>query len=290
MRQLLFVLFILSLPCWGKNSQKKLSDPSNYPIDYPSYYREYNLKNHSLGSQIPVKISSGEEIEMAVEFLGLSALNLIIKVGANQKKIDGREAYSVQWKMKSQGFYSYFYKVENSSSNFFDVATSLPLRHSLRRVQSKKTIYEVQVFDHKKLQRSIWQQKNDGGKVTQYKKETYLPVYYQNLIGFMQFIRSLPAKFGKNYTLPVVMGKRVWMMQLDVVRGKKLSFKERDYRSMKVTVNGVRVDQVLKKKRSRFHLLVWISLDDVRRVLRFEAKTSLGRLKGVLVRHRVGAS
>ena len=267
----------------GEALRKKKEKKAHYPLDYPAKYKGYNQKYAPLWREEHFGVLHGEEMEIDVKYLGVVAGKIIMMIMPN-KFLGDKKAYHIRGEFHSASFYRYIYEVRGSIETFLDVKTFLPLKYSLLQKAVGKKVSDLQIFDHENYKTHSWYRKEKKGKIKKKKKTVYIPAYFQDYFGALQFIRNLSLAPGKVYEFPLVNRGKVQFLEVDVLKKEKIELSREKYESIKVRC----VITSMKKDKRKTTSFFWLAPDETKRILQFNVQTKLGTIYGNLVRYRRG--
>lgn len=255
------------------------------PKGYPQKFFDYDQKYMHSWSQFRPVVSHGEEFKLNVQFLGITAGYITMKVMPNVE-IGGREAYHFYAKLTSAKFYQFIYSLDDFIDSYVDVETFLPVKYTLVQRESAQKVDDLQIFDSAKRKTYVWYKriKKDRNKDLEFSE--FIPYYIQDSFSALHFGRGLLKGVGKVGEFPVVTRGKLWILKMEVLAIEEIEVNDTVYQAYKVKAE-TRFPGVLKKKGD---ILFWFSADDKKLFLKFEAKVKIGSISGEMIEYTPGAA
>jgi hypothetical protein len=254
-----------------------------YPSDFPADFKNYDLKSKGVWEKFMPRFFQGEQSILAISYLGVVA-GYITVTSLNTVKMGDKDTYHYTARFKSRDAYRYFYWLDDNLETFIDKKAYLPIKYSLIQREKKQNVDDLQLFDFKKLKTFNWYKRVKEGSNRDVKEEHYIPRYVQDSFSALQFTRGLPLKKGDTYDFPVVTRGEAWLLKVEVMGEETISVNDRDVVAIKVKAE-THFPGVLQKSGD---INFWYAADDVRRLLKFQAKVKLGSIFGELVDYKAG--
>lgn len=254
-----------------------------YPSDYPDDFKKYDQHSKSVWELFRPKFYKGEQSIMAISYLGVTAGYITI-TSKGVTKIGGRDAYDYYARFKSKEAYRYFYWLDDYLETFVDKENFVPIKYSLVQREKIQNVDDLQLFDTKKLKNYTWYKRVKVNSNKDEKKEVYIPRYVQDSFSGLQFVRGLPLNIGDKYEFPVTTRAESWLLKMEVAGIEELSVGDKDVKAIKIKAE-THFPGVLQKSGD---IVFWFAADEVRRLLKFQAKVKLGSIYGDLVEYRPG--
>ena len=220
----------------------------------------------------------GEKVTLMMTYFGVSAGDATLEVRPF-KEVNGRKAYHFYSKLTSSSVFSMFYKVDDYAEVFLDYDQMVPINFVLSAVETKQLMDIRAFFDWKTMKADFWRKrvtKEDGPKEV---KETWdLEPYIQNVYSALQYIRVFPMKVGDTYRYKVIDDKKTWEVSAKILRKEVL---KTDAGTFNTTViePTVGIGGILKPMGE---VLFWLTDDDRKFIVKFEAKIKIGKIIGYL--------
>ena len=140
------------------------------------------------------------------------------------------------------------------------------------------------MFDSKKLQNYTWYKRVKEGSNRDEKKTVYIPYYLQDSFSALQFVRGLPLKKGDLYEFPVATRANSWILKLEVLGEETINVMDKDIKAIRIKAER-HFPGVLQKSGD---IIFWYSADEMRKLLKFQAKVKIGSIQGELVEYKPG--
>jgi hypothetical protein len=260
-----------------KDAMDKIAPVVSFPTDYPAEYVQSFNTSKSLWQQFSPRAPIGEFMVMDIYYAGVTVGSIGISIKPNQV-IGEKEVHHFYAQMKSAPFYKLVYELDDVVESFVDVKTFLPVKYSLVQRESKHSIDDIQLFDREQLKTYFRMKKVKEGKQHNESKDVHIPYYSQDALSALFFLRGLPLKNGEKYSYYIATRGRVTKMNVEVVGVEKIStpIGERSAIHLKATTQYS--GDLVKKG----HMDYWLSNDDQRIFLRFDAQIKLGSVKGLI--------
>jgi hypothetical protein len=170
-----------------------------------------------------------------------------------------------------------FYKVDDYGESFMDYDQLVPITYTIAATETKQIMDVRAFFDWKTLRGDYWRRrvtKEDG--VKEHKAEWVLEPYCQNVYTALQYIRTFQLRVGETYRYKVCDDGKVWEVKAKVLREEVLKTEVGTFNTL-VIEPQVAIDGILKPMGE---VLFWLSNDDRKFFLKFEAKIKIGKLVG----------
>lgn len=253
------------------------------PDDYPENFLKYDEKSKKIWAKFKPNAYPGEEFVIKISYLGVTAGYIKVRV-RNRVKVAGKTAYHFSAQLKSADYYSMIYKLDDKLETYVDAEEFLPIKYSLIQRESGKDVDDLQLFDHNAKTTYFWYKRKKDGKLTKREKTTFIPTYFQDNFSSLFFVRGLPLKPGDHYTFPLVTRGKILLMDMKYERSEVIEIMDKDVKAIRLEAQMLFPGLMKKKGRITF----WYSNDEVRRILKFEAKVKIGSIEGELVDYKAG--
>lgn len=254
-----------------------------YPADYPKDYVQYDSHSKPIWSQFKPFFFKGEQTIMSVSYLGVTAGYITI-TSKNVMNINNKVAYNYHARFKSSDSYSYFYWLDDQLNTFVEKDTFLPIKYTLIQREKKQDVDDLQLFDFQKLRTYTFYKRVKQDSNKDEKLNVYIPKYAQDSFSALQFVRGLPLKKGDKYDFPVITRGKVWLLKVEVMGTETIDVMDKETSAIKIKAE-THFPGVLKKSGDIFF---WYSNDELRRLMKFQAKVKIGSLHGEMVEYKAG--
>ncbi len=253
------------------------------PDDYPENFIKYDKASKKIWEKFKPNAYPGEEFTIKISYLGVTAGFIRVRV-RNKVKVAGETAYHFSAHLKSADYYSMIYKLDDKLETYVDVNEFLPIKYSLIQRESGKEIDDLQLFDHNAKTTYFWYKRKKDGKLTKREKTTFIPTYFQDNFSSLFFVRGLPLEPGDHYKFPLVTRGKILLMDMKYERKEVIEIMDKDVKAIRLEAQMLFPGLMKKKGRITF----WYSADEVRKILKFEAKVKIGSIEGELVDYKAG--
>ncbi|MBL7664901.1 MAG: DUF3108 domain-containing protein [Bacteriovoracaceae bacterium] len=255
---------------------------STVPADYPPELLEFDKASIEIWKKFIPKMTIGESIIYDITYTGIVIGKVAMTTGPINK-IQNRDAYQIVGRLKSAPFYSYVYDIDDQVESYIDKEYFTPVKFALVQRESSKKINNLELFDREELKSYYRYRKTKDDETIFKKKDTFIPRYFQDSFSAMFFLRGLPLKVGETYTFPVVTNAKIWLMDINVLGKEKIETAIGTKDSIKLRAITRYTGEVVKKGVIDF----WLSDDDKRFMLKFNAEVKIGSVKGAIVSYEV---
>ena len=113
-------------------------------------------------------------------------------------------------------------------------------------------------------------------KTKKKKVEKFIPLYFQDPLSVMYFVRGLPMKEGASYDIPIVNKGTVEVLNATIEKRETIQTKIGEKKAVKIKIYTKHKGKTIEGGNMSF----WYSDDDKRIFLRFEAKIKIGSVSG----------
>ncbi|OFZ46522.1 MAG: hypothetical protein A2381_02330 [Bdellovibrionales bacterium RIFOXYB1_FULL_37_110] len=251
------------------------------PAGYPEAYVAYDARFKEMWSLFKPVFFVGEEFTMSIKYLGLNAGTAYITT-MEPVLMGDKKVWHIKAKLKSADYYKYIYQLDDTIESYISTESFLPLKYQLIQRESAQEIDDLQLFDAEKLKTFFWYRRLKRGILNKQEQSNHMPKYIQDSFSALYFARGLPLVKGVVYEYPVVTRAKIWIIKLEVVAREELTFKKSKIMALKLKAE-TRFPGILKKKGD---INFWISDDEKRLFLKFNAKVKIGSISGDLLDYR----
>jgi hypothetical protein len=251
-----------------------------YPTNYPEDYKKLDKKSEKYWSNIKVPYKVGEQMVFDVKYFGITAGQVALTVQPN-KIIGDKTVNHFHVKMKSAPFYKMIYEVNDYLDSYVDAEKFLPIKYMVIQRESKQDVDDLQLFDNDKLL-THYRYKRVKKKDNSVKNEAdskFIPRFYQDSFSVLYFMRCMNLKVGDSYEFPVITRAKPWLIKVHIPRIEKVETKLGVREAFRLNTE-TQYPGVLK---ANGEAIFWISADDKKQILKFQAKVKLGSIDGELV-------
>lgn len=255
----------------------------NYPSDFPELFKSYDRNSVDVWKKFNPIFYKGETSIMAISYLGVTAGYITI-ISKGIVKVNERLAFDYYARFKSKEAYRYFYWLDDYLETFVDKETFTPIKYSLVQREKKQNVDDLQLFDIKKLKNYTYYKRVKEGSNKDEKKEVYIPRYLQDSFSALQFVRGLPLVKGEKYEIPVATRAETWILKLEVIGEENITVNDVETKAIRIKAE-THFPGVLQKSGD---IIFWYGADEVKKLLKFQAKVKLGSIYGELVDYKPG--
>ncbi|MEC9283984.1 MAG: DUF3108 domain-containing protein [Bdellovibrionota bacterium] len=223
----------------------------------------------------------GEEVVLAVEYFGVKAGELSLKV-LPFKKVNGRKAYHFRSEVRSNSSFSMIYEVDDWSETFVDYETMLPFNYSVHVDHSNEKKQIRSIFEHAENHVKVWEKKiDDDGNVKKKVYEWEMYPFSQNVISVFFYIRNFQLEIGKTIKFPLTDENNNMILEAEVLRKEKVKIP-----------GGKEVDAFVIKPKVSIEgnfkpvgdIFLWLTADDRKQIIKVQSALKIGTLRFVPVR------
>lgn len=226
---------------------------------------------------IPFEI--GETLEISLGWMGLPAGTATLEVREGQP-FQGRKTYHLYGNVLSSKLVDTIYHVDNTAESFVDSSGFIPykfLLHMLETHQKKETRV---AFDHTEKKAYYWSKRisQKWGDETQDRTDELVPGA-KDLWSALYYARTLTYKMHEKQTLYVYENGKNYFVEVEPVAKEVLNTKLGAFQCWKIQVT-IKLDNILRPTGDIF---LWLSDDNKKYIVKFDAKIKIGSLYGNLV-------
>ncbi|MBC7742990.1 MAG: DUF3108 domain-containing protein [Bdellovibrionaceae bacterium] len=216
----------------------------------------------------------GERVVHSVSYFTAHAGTLTFSVKP-YVQVNGRRSYNFVTDIQSSQLFSSFYSAEDRVETYVDYEDLVPHVFKLKIKESGQLKEAQSYFDQQTLKANYWENKYTEKDGHEEKKQAWdLLPYSQNAFSSIYYMRIFKWQIGKEYAFRVSDdGKNV------IFKGKALERITLDTKAGQFKAIKIRAEIVSRGALSQTgDLLLWISDDEHRYILRIEAKIKIGTL------------
>ena len=214
----------------------------------------------------------GEKVTLSLSYFSVNAGTMDIEVKPFVE-VNGEKAYHFQVSARSNSFFSRIYAVDDVAKTYMSFKEMTPMSLEISIKESKQLAETRTFFDWKNLKASYWQKRITQENGEQSKKlEWNIHNFSQNVVSAAYYLRTFKYDIGKNLSFRVADEGKNIIYAGEVLRKEKLSTDIGDLDTIvvrpKLTVDGVfsPVGEIL----------LWITDDDRKFIVRIESKIKIG--------------
>jgi hypothetical protein len=249
-----------------------------YPADFPDELIKIDSENLKFHKSMKMIAPVNEKTFIDISYMGITVGKIILSA-KKDNEIAGRPVHHLFAKLVSAPFYKYIYKLDDVVESFVDKESLLPVKYSLVQRESGQSIDDLQLFDRDKKMTYFREKRIKKGKTRYQKKDVPIPHYAQDGLSSLFYLKSIPGIVGNTYNFPLVTKGRVTIMTVHVQKREKIETEMGEFNAILFKMKTRYSGDVVKKGDLKF----WLTDDARRIVLKFEASTNMGRVKGETV-------
>jgi len=220
----------------------------------------------------------GEKVSLALSYFNVTAGTMDLEV-LPFVQVNGAKSYSFSITVQSSSLFSRFYSVDDRATTYVNYNTLIPYNFEIKIKESKQLGTVTSYFDWPKQKALYWEKKvtKEKGEVER-KQEWEVEPFSQNVISAVYYLRSFQLRPGKKLGFRVADDGKNLVFNAEVLRREKLDTEvgELDTVVVKPTIT---VDGLFKPVGD---ILLWLSDDDRKFVVRIESKIRIGTIVGKL--------
>lgn len=237
------------------------------PFEWPSRRPEVD----------PLRI--GEKLVMEVNYFGLVAGDFTLSIKP-YKEINGRKVYHIHGNALSSKLFSMFYRLNDTVESYMDYEGLFSHRFHLNLDETKQTRDSLEIFDSEKRETFYWNRWNHKTKgYIETKVTKPIPAFPQDSLSALYYLRMVELpKEGQAVKFKVASEGKTWEAVVWVER-REMMDTPLGRRRCVVLKPQAKYDGVLKQQGDSF---LWLTDDEHRYPVRFEAKVRIGTVKAVL--------
>lgn len=217
-----------------------------------------------------------EKVTLALTYFNMTAGYMDLTVQPFVE-VNGAKAYPLKITAKSNSLFSRFYAVDDYAETYLDYETLLPSSFQIVVKESKQLADIRTFFDFKKNTASFWEKRVRKDQPESNKKiEWDIKPFSQNVISAIFYLRTFQLEPGKKLAFHVADEGKNIVFNGTVLRRETL---DSDVGELKTVVvkPEFEVDGVFKPVGD---ILVWLTDDDRKLVVRIESKIKIGTIVG----------
>lgn len=220
----------------------------------------------------------GEKVTLNISYFNIVAGTLDIEVKPFVE-VNGRKSYHFEITGKSNSFFSKIYAVDDKAVTYMTYDDLTPLNLQISIKESKQLSETRTLFDWKNMKASYWQKQVTKEHGERSKKVDWdLVPFAQNVISAAYYMRVFTYEVGKTYQFKVADEGKNITFKGEVLRKEKLDTEIGKFDTI-VIKPVVTVDGVFKPVGD---ILVWLTDDDRKLIVRIESKIKIGTVVGKL--------
>lgn len=221
----------------------------------------------------------GEKVTLAVSYFAARAGKLSLSVKP-YVEVNGKKSYNFLTEIKSSTIFSTFYSVQDQVETYLDYENLSPYVFKLQIKESGQIKEAQSFFDQQKLKANYWEHKyteKDGHE--EKKLEWDLLPFSQNAFSSIFYMRIFKWNIGQEYAFRVSDDGKNIVFKATALEKVKLNTDAGTFDAVKVKAEIVSRGALTQTG----DLLIWLSDDEHKYILRIEAKIKIGSLVAEVV-------
>ena len=216
----------------------------------------------------------GEKVVHAVRYFSAEAGTLNLEVRPHVV-VNGRKSYNFYIGLKTSSLFSKFYSVDDTVQTYLDYEDMVPYVFKINVRESGKLAQAHSYFDQNTLKANFWEKKytEKNGEEETKKAWDILP-FSQNAFSGIFYMRIFEWKIGKEYSFRVSDDEKNVVFKGTALAKEKIQTDAGAFNAIKIRANILSRGALTQVG----DLLLWISDDDRKFILRIEAKIKIGTL------------
>lgn len=226
----------------------------------------------------------GEVVTHSVRYFSAEAGIVNFKVKPFVE-VNNHKSYNFLIDLKSSGIFSNFYSVDDQVETFLDFEDLVPYVFKLHLKESAQLKEAQSYFDQKTLKATYWENKYTEKNGQQEKKlEWDILPFSQNAFSGIFYMRIFKWDIGKQYSFRVSDDEKNIIFKGTAIKKDKLSTAAGEFNAIQVKAQIVSRG-VLEQAGD---ILIWISDDEHKYILRIEAKIKIGTIVSEVTKIKPG--
>ncbi|MGM0380572.1 MAG: DUF3108 domain-containing protein [bacterium] len=271
-KRILFGLFIFLIFFAGNNIGLKAEQN-------PGGNRQSLERLEVEGTEVYRRFGSGEKIKLRVTYMGLTAG--YIDINTEKTTFENRPVYRLKMEAETKGTVSWMYSVKDTLISYMDI----------RGLFSWGYDYHKNHNGEKETEKVRYQQ-DEGFVVRNGEKGGGIPLYTQDVLSAVYYLRARNIEVGEEYTFPVHVDDDVYTLILEVRKLEQIITDSGWQEAFKIVprLESEQREKELqeKLKDSSRGVRVWISNDERRIPLQIAIPAQIGSLYGYLNSYEPG--
>jgi len=220
----------------------------------------------------------GEKVTLGLSYFNMTAGYLDMEV-LPDVEVNGARSHRFRVSIKSNSLFSKFYAVDDVATTYVNQEDLLPFNFEISVRESKQIADIRSFFDWPNLKGNYWEKRVSKDKGERSKSiEWEIKPYSQNVISAVFYLRNFTLTPGKKLAFPVADEGRNIVFKGEVLRREKLETEAGTFDTV-VVKPQFEVDGVFKPTGD---ILLWLTNDDRKFIVRIESKIKIGTIVGKL--------
>jgi hypothetical protein len=221
----------------------------------------------------------GERVVHEVSYFAVTAGELVMEV-RHFVKVNQRKHYQFFIGVKSSSLFSKFYRVDDFVLSYLDFEKMIPSAYTLH-VRESGQIREARfLYDHQSQQVSFWEKKvTKNSEVQERRFEWLAEPFSQDVFSGIFYLRVFPWKVGDERAFRVAHENENLVFRGQALKREKISTRAGDFYAH-VIRPSIELEGIFKPMGD---ILIWVSDDERRYILKIESKIRIGTLRTQVV-------
>ncbi len=228
--------------------------------------------------KIDAPFAVGERFRIDLYYIGLKAATLSVEIKPFVD-INGKKMFHFNGIAETSSVMALIYKVYDVIDTYVDYDTFVPIKMTLTMDESKQNVSMVLNYDHKNGRSQFWKKRLDKDKnVTEINRIDELVPMAQDIFSSLYYVRTLPLKVGEKFKFVIHDNGKNWTMTIDVVKSEKVWTRLGEVQALMLHPTVERDGEKFTKGK----MYLWVTDDDKKVPVKFEAEVRIGSMKGVI--------
>lgn len=240
--------------------------------------KKEKLKQKNELKKITSPFAVGESFRIDLYYIGLKAATLSVKV-MPFVSVAGKKAFHFRGIAETSSVMALIYKVYDVIDSYVDYETFTPIKMTLTMDESKQNVAMILNYDHKKKTCNFWKKRIDkDDNVTEFNRFDELIPMAQDIFSSLYYVRTLPLVVGQKFKFPIYDNGKNWTLTIDVVKEEKVWTRLGE-------VDALLLHPTVEREGEKFTkatMLLWVTNDEKRVPVKFEAEAKIGTMKGII--------
>ncbi len=216
----------------------------------------------------------GEKVTLDVTYFNIKAGEIDIMVKPFVE-FNGKKAYSFEVDLKSYSLFSRIYSVDDQAKTYMDYETLRPHNLSITIKESNQLAETRTLFDWNTNKATYWRKKYSKEKGEEKKEINWdIKPYSQNVVSALFYLRTFQLRKGKKLAFRVADEGKNIVFTGEVIRQEVIDTPEGKLKTV-VVKPTIQVDGAFKPMGD---ILIWLTDDDRKFVVKAESKIKIGTL------------
>ncbi len=230
-------------------------------------------------AEVHRRFGTGEELELRVTYMGLTAG--YININTEEAVFEDRPIYRLKMEAETSGAVSWMYSVRDTLISYMDIRGLFSWGYDYHKNHNGEAETEEVRYHH-----------DEGFVVRDGEKDGEIPLYTQDVVSAVYYLRTLELAVGDEYSFPVHVGDKVYHLILKVDKEEMIISADGWQEAFKIVprLEDEEREEELKEqlKDTSRGVRVWISKDERSLPLQIAIPARFGSLYGYLSSYKPG--